>query len=61
MSIAVLQGKGKILPSQDDSIIFDRVPIVSPNGDILLKSLSFKITPGVSGREDGGGRKAIVT
>merc|ERR1712093_963752 len=28
------------------SIVFDRVPIVSPNGDILLKSLSFKITPG---------------
>lgn len=42
----VLQGRGKILPSYDDSIIFDRVPIVSPNGDILLKSLSFRITPG---------------
>jgi len=42
----VLQGRGKILPSEDDSIVFDRVPIVSPNGDILLKSLSFKITPG---------------
>ena len=36
------------MPSQNDEIIFDRVPIVSPNGDILLKSLSFKVTPGVS-------------
>lgn len=43
----VLQGQGVIQPSRDGSITFDRVPIVSPNGDILLKQLSFKISPGV--------------
>ncbi|KAK9899056.1 hypothetical protein P389DRAFT_140595 [Cystobasidium minutum MCA 4210] len=42
----VLQGKGTVLPSEDGSIVFDGVPIVSPNGDVLLKSLSFKVSPG---------------
>ena len=30
-----------------DEIIFDKVPIVSPNGDILVESLSFTIEPGM--------------
>ncbi|GAA94966.1 uncharacterized protein L969DRAFT_78446 [Mixia osmundae IAM 14324] len=42
----VLSNRGKIVPSEDGSIIFDKVPIVSPNGDILLKSLSFWVKPG---------------
>lgn len=42
---AVLQGRGQIIESED--IVFDKVPIVSPNGDILLKSLSFYVKPGV--------------
>lgn len=50
----VLQGRGTINPSIDGSITFDRVPIVSPNGDILLKSLSFRIAPGVSEWLTGG-------
>jgi len=29
-----------------ESIIFDGVPIVSPNGDVLVKSLSFTVRPG---------------
>lgn len=30
----------------DDEIVFDKVPIVTPNGDILIKALSFHVTPG---------------
>ena len=30
-----------------DRIQFDRVPIVSPNGDVLLKEISFTIRPGM--------------
>jgi len=41
---AVLKGRGEIL--YDDDIEFDKVPIVSPNGDILVKALSFKISNG---------------
>ncbi|BGP32919.1 ATP-binding cassette long-chain fatty acid transporter pxa2 [Rhodotorula toruloides] len=41
----ILQGRGKIIYS-DDEIIFDKVPIVTPNGDVLIKSLSFYIKPG---------------
>lgn len=45
--MSVLQGKGTILPTEDGSIVFEGVPIVSPNGDVLLKSLSFTVKPGV--------------
>ncbi|GAA6057868.1 hypothetical protein JCM3770_002730 [Rhodotorula araucariae] len=41
----ILQGRGKIVHS-DDEIIFDKVPIVTPNGDVLVKSLSFYVKPG---------------
>ena len=41
---AVLKGRGEIV--YDDDIEFDKVPIVSPNGDILIKALSFKISNG---------------
>lgn len=37
--------KGKIV-TQDGVIIFDRVPIVTPNNDVLVKELSFKVTKG---------------
>lgn len=42
---AVLAGRGEFIHS-DDEIIFERVPIVTPNGDILIKSLSFHVKPG---------------
>jgi ATP-binding cassette subfamily D (ALD) long-chain fatty acid import protein len=45
VGVVVLQGRGKIIHS-DDEIIFDKVPIVTPNGDILIKSLSFYVKPG---------------
>jgi ATP-binding cassette subfamily D (ALD) protein 3 len=27
---------------------FDKVPILSPNGDVLVKEMSFEITPGMN-------------
>lgn len=33
---------------ESDEIQFEGVPIVSPNGDILVRSLSFFVQPGVS-------------
>ena len=46
-SSIVLQGRGEIFES--DEIEFENVPIVTPNGDILVRSLSFKVEPGVRG------------
>ncbi|KAI8064461.1 ABC transporter transmembrane region 2-domain-containing protein [Gongronella butleri] len=39
--------KGKLI-IQDGVIIFDRVPIVTPNNDVLLKELSFKVSQGMN-------------
>ena len=44
--VAVLKGRGEIVESED--IEFENVPIVTPNGDVLLKSLTFYVRPGVS-------------
>ncbi|KAI5480239.1 ABC fatty acid transporter [Pseudohyphozyma bogoriensis] len=41
----VLEGRGKFIHS-DDEIDFDQVPIVTPNGDVLIRSLSFFVKPG---------------
>ncbi|RUP45127.1 hypothetical protein BC936DRAFT_148577 [Jimgerdemannia flammicorona] len=41
----VLAGRGEIVESQN--IEFQNVPIVSPNGDVLLKSLSFYVKAGM--------------
>ena len=41
---AVLRGRGEVLESED--IDFRDVPIVSPNGDVLIKKLSFTVKPG---------------
>jgi ATP-binding cassette, subfamily D (ALD), peroxisomal long-chain fatty acid import protein len=41
---AVLQGRGKAIEGED--IEFIDVPIVSPNGDILVRALSFSVKPG---------------
>ena len=40
----VLSGRGEVVESED--IEFDKVPIVSPNGDVLIRALSFHIKPG---------------
>ncbi len=42
---AVFRGRGQIIMSED--IQFENVPIVTPNGDVLVKSLSFHIKHGV--------------
>ncbi|KAG9047290.1 hypothetical protein FS837_002598 [Tulasnella sp. UAMH 9824] len=40
----VLKGRGTV--TDGDDIEFTNVPIVSPNGDILVRSLSFHVKPG---------------
>lgn len=44
--VLVLQGRGQIIES--DEIRFDQVPLISPNGDVLVKSMSFNVEKGVS-------------
>lgn len=44
----VLKGRGSVVESDD--IEFIDVPIVTPNGDVLVKSLSFYVKQGVGGR-----------
>jgi ATP-binding cassette subfamily D (ALD) long-chain fatty acid import protein len=41
---AVLQGRGQV--SEGEDIEFVNVPIVSPNGDVLVRALSFAVKPG---------------
>jgi len=40
----ILGGRGQVIESED--IQFENVPIVTPNGDVLVKSLSFHVKPG---------------
>jgi ABC-type uncharacterized transport system fused permease/ATPase subunit len=47
-SEVVLQGRGEVLESED--IVFENVPIVTPNGDILVRSLSLRVKAGVRRR-----------
>lgn len=42
----ILKGRGQIILSEE--IRFENVPIVTPNGDVLVKSLSFFVKPGAS-------------
>ena len=41
---SVLQGRGQVTEGPD--IDFEKVPIVSPNGDVLVRELTFSIKPG---------------
>lgn len=41
-----MSGRGEIFEAED--IQFENVPIVTPNGDVLLKSLTFGVKPGVT-------------
>lgn len=45
LNYLVLNGHGEVIES--DEIQFENVPIVTPNGDILVRSLSFYVKPGV--------------
>ncbi|XP_011259407.2 ATP-binding cassette sub-family D member 3 [Camponotus floridanus] len=40
-------GDGKIVP-RDNIIRFDQVPLITPNGDVLIKELSFEVKSGVN-------------
>ncbi|KAG8851540.1 hypothetical protein FRB91_007773 [Serendipita sp. 411] len=40
----VLEGRGEVYEAEE--IEFENVPIVTPNGDILVRSLSFHVQPG---------------
>ncbi|XP_033212490.1 ATP-binding cassette sub-family D member 3 [Belonocnema kinseyi] len=40
-------GDGKIV-AKDNIIRFDRVPLVTPNGDVLIKELSFEVKSGMN-------------
>src|SRR5437588_3026344 len=41
----ILSGHGETI--EDENIEFQNVPIISPNGDILIKSLNFCLKPGM--------------
>ncbi|KAH7347429.1 ATP-binding cassette sub-family D member 1 [Plectosphaerella cucumerina] len=41
---AVLKGRGTV--EESENIEFTDVPIISPNGDVLIKALSFSLKPG---------------
>ncbi|KAI9788246.1 MAG: hypothetical protein M1816_007012 [Peltula sp. TS41687] len=41
---AILKGRGTVVEGED--IEFTHVPIVSPNGDVLVRKLSFAVRPG---------------
>lgn len=40
-------GGGKIIP-RDNVIRFDHVPLVTPNGDVLIRKLSFEVKSGMN-------------
>lgn len=40
----ILRGRGNVIESED--IEFSDVPIVSPNGDVLVRKLNFSVKPG---------------
>uniref|UniRef100_A0A158P8D3 ATP-binding cassette sub-family D member 2 n=1 Tax=Angiostrongylus cantonensis TaxID=6313 RepID=A0A158P8D3_ANGCA len=41
------QIEGKVVESVDDSIVLTDVPIVTPNGDVVVKDMSIEIKPGM--------------
>lgn len=43
---AILKGRGKIEDSEEGNVEFFDVPIVSPNGDVLMKKITFAVKPG---------------
>lgn len=47
MPMLMAPGAGRII-YQDKIIRFDRVPLVTPNGDVLIKELSFEVKSGIN-------------
>ncbi|CAF4904118.1 unnamed protein product [Pieris macdunnoughi] len=46
-TLALTPGAGKII-YQDKIISFDKVPLVTPNGDVLIKELTFEVKSGIN-------------
>lgn len=44
---ALIPGSGRII-FQDNVICFNKVPLVTPNGDVLVKELSFEVKSGMN-------------
>lgn len=40
--------KGAVEESPDGTITLDKVPIVTPNGDVLVKELNFTVSKGMN-------------
>lgn len=40
--------KGRVVEAEDGDIAFDKVPIVTPSGDVLVRSMSFKVSRGMN-------------
>jgi ATP-binding cassette, subfamily D (ALD), member 3 len=45
--LPLIPGAGRLV-IQDNIIKFDRVPLVTPNGDILIEELSFEVQSGMN-------------
>jgi ATP-binding cassette subfamily D (ALD) long-chain fatty acid import protein len=43
---AILRGRGQVSDSEAGDVEFWEVPIVSPNGDVLVKKITFAVEPG---------------
>src|ERR1700732_4130114 len=43
---AILRGRGQVSDSEAGDVDFWEVPIVSPNGDVLVKKITFAVEPG---------------
>jgi ATP-binding cassette subfamily D (ALD) long-chain fatty acid import protein len=43
---AILKGRGEVSDSEEGDVEFWDVPIVSPNGDVLVKKITFGVKPG---------------
>lgn len=43
---AILKGRGQVSDSEEGDVEFWDVPIVSPNGDVLVKKITFAVKPG---------------
>ena len=41
-----IKNRGKLIISQNSVIEFNKVPLVTPNGDVLVESMSFKLNKG---------------
>ena len=45
LEVPLIPGSGKVI-NEDNLIKFDQVPLVTPNGDVLVRELSFEVPSG---------------